>query len=94
MERRYVKEATKSASAADPLRVVERWDEETIPCPIQGFDDKQMAASWDEGSDDSNHIIKAQEKYGMDLGFEGAKQIGHGPEMWGITLQQLRDVML
>lgn len=88
-----VKEAKEAVSAADPLRVVERWDEETIPCPIQGFDDKQMAKSWDEGSDDSIDLIKAQGKYGMDLGFQGAKQVGHGPEMWGITLEQLEDVV-
>ena len=31
----------------------------------------------------------ARRKYGPDLQFQGAKQNGYGPEMWGITIEQL-----
>ena len=90
------KEAAKAVRKADPGRVVERWDEEDIKCPIDGFGEisHRMTQSWDDDdSDDSLEMIQAQKKYGMDIGFEGAKQMGQGPEMWGITLKQLREVL-
>jgi len=37
-------------------------------------------------------LAQARQRYGQDLGFLGAKQRGHGPEMWGITLEQLSDI--
>ena len=65
------------------------WDRETLPTnPIHANENEA-------GNIASTHRIEeqsieaAREKYGPDLQFKGAKQNGLGPEMWGITLEQL-----
>lgn len=106
-----VKRMNRRLRKVDAGQVEPRWDEQDIPCPIEGFDEMNRHEDIDDHMPDFDYLddkfnlkgkvkkdadgglLEAQEKYGMDLGFQGAKQNGHGPEMWGITLQQLRDVM-
>uniref|UniRef100_A0A7S2UKS4 Uncharacterized protein n=1 Tax=Attheya septentrionalis TaxID=420275 RepID=A0A7S2UKS4_9STRA len=63
------------------------WDRDTIPtCPII------PSSQSHDGERDSLSLEEAQERYGPDLQYKGAKQDGYGPEMWGITLEQLMAV--
>lgn len=66
------------------------WDRESQPeCPMPSPVGASMTAT-ENGVEDS--LEKARQTYGVDLGFQGKKQHGYGPEFWGITLEQLEQV--
>jgi len=68
---------------APPLDTMLRWDEIQPPCPVGGIDDHVFNST-------QSRAEKGKDKYGEDYGFVGAKQNKCGPEMWGITYDQLQ----
>lgn len=64
------------------------WDEITKPeCPLSS------SSIMRKQSAKLRSLEEVREKHGPDLGFCGTKQMGLGPEMCGINLQQLKSVM-
>ncbi len=83
----------KELENASPKNVVPRWDGVIPPCPVKGFDVAQEEQAASAKRNKSDRLAQAKEQYGKNLGYTGATQDGLGPEMWGITLQQLKDVI-
>ena len=58
------------------------WDRESVPpCPIPSLDNT--------GRTDDYSLEDARNVYGYNLEFQGMKQNEFGPELWGITIEQL-----
>jgi len=74
---------------APPENTMLRWDEKIPPSPVEGIDIDGMPQRKFSAE---KSLELASKKYGHDLGFEGAKQNGLGPEMWGITLEQIKEI--
>jgi len=66
------------------------WDGKKPECPLFSGTNQPML---NDRSKVPLSLEEAQAKYGSDLGFLGAKQIGLGPEMCGITLEQLKSIL-
>jgi hypothetical protein len=71
------------------------WDREFTPQnPIYSLlnDDNDKVYGDIDLRSDNITIEIARDKYGPDLQYQGVKQNGLGPEMWGISLEQLLEV--
>jgi hypothetical protein len=78
------------------------WDREYYPeCPIAMPSSSSSSSSsavmestgGGGGRGEDYSLEEARKEYGQNLGFQGKTQHGHGPEFWGITLEQLEQVM-
>ncbi len=67
------------------------WDRVTFPkSPIETNNMNLSSSATSPFSHDDNLLLEtARDHFGPDLQFKGVKQNGLGPEMWGITLDQL-----
>lgn len=62
------------------------WDRESEPpCPIASVD-------LNKSLQDEKTLESMRKEYGKNLGFQGMKQGNYGPEMWGISLEQLEAI--
>lgn len=62
------------------------WDRESEPpCPVSSL-------NLNKSMQDEKTLESMREEYGQDLGFRGMKQGNYGPEMWGISLEQLEAI--
>jgi len=86
------KKVKRGLAHAPPINVIDRWNNERVPCPIKGIGSNNNLI--EERSDEIISLEQARQRYGCNLGFQGVNQArAYGPEMWGITLDQLRAII-